>query len=61
MYQIFKKNWDTTRYFILSGFIIIFLLLVTFVYKSDEKIIKKMCFFGGKSKDSVDFFFLKLI
>jgi len=48
MYQIFKKNWDTTKYFILSGFIIIFLLLVTFVYKSDEKIIKK----SESNKDS---------
>ncbi len=41
MYQIFKKNWDTARYFILSGFIIILLLLLTVVYKSDKKIIKK--------------------
>jgi len=48
MYQIFKKNRDTTQYFILSGFIIIFLLLVTFVYKSDEKIIKK----SESNKDS---------
>jgi len=48
MYQIIKKNRDTTQYFILSGFIIIFLLLVTFVYKSDEKIIKK----SESNKDS---------
>ena len=41
MYQIFKKNWDTARYFILSGSIIILLLLLTVVYKSNEKIIKK--------------------
>ena len=40
MYQIIKKNRDTTKYFILSGFIIIFLLLLTVVYKSDEKITK---------------------
>ena len=41
MYQVFRKNWDKTKYLILSGFIITFLLLVTVVYKSDEKIIKK--------------------
>ena len=41
MYQIFKKNWDANKYFVLSGFIIIFLLLLTVVYKSDEKITKK--------------------
>ena len=41
MYQIFKKNRDTARYFILSGFIIFSLLLLTVVYKSDEKVIKK--------------------
>ena len=35
------KNWSTTKYFLLSGLIIIFLLLLTVVYKSDEKIIKK--------------------
>ena len=41
MYQIFKKNWDKSKYFILSGFIITFALLLTVVYKSDEKIIRK--------------------
>ena len=40
MYETIKKNWDKTKYFILSGFIIIFLLLLTVVYKSDEKITK---------------------
>ena len=38
MYRILKKNWDQTKYFFLSGFIVIFLLLLTVVYKSDEKI-----------------------
>ena len=41
MYEIINKNWDKTKYFVLSGLIIIFLLLLTVVYKSDEKIIKK--------------------
>lgn len=41
MYGTFKKSWDKTKYIILSGFIITFLLLLTIVYKSDEKIIKK--------------------
>ena len=57
MYQIFKKNWDTTKYFILSGFIIIFLLLVTLVYKSDEKIIKK----SESNKDSYEVSDLKTL
>ena len=41
MYQNIKKHWGETKYFILSGLIIIFLLLLTVVYKSDEKITKK--------------------
>jgi len=41
MLQVFRKNWDKTKYLILSGLIITFLLLVTIVYKSDEKIIRK--------------------
>jgi len=41
MYQNFKKHWNETKYFIVSGFIVIFLLLLTVVYKSDEKISKK--------------------
>jgi murein DD-endopeptidase MepM/ murein hydrolase activator NlpD len=40
MYNILKSNWDKTKYILLSGFIIIFLLLLTVVYKSDEKITK---------------------
>ncbi|SVB69407.1 uncharacterized protein METZ01_LOCUS222261, partial [marine metagenome] len=31
MYQVLGKNWDKTKYLILSGFIITFLLLVTVV------------------------------
>ena len=41
MYQIIKKSWDKTKYPILSGLALILLLLVTVVYKSDEKITKK--------------------
>ena len=41
MLQVFRKSWDKTKYLVLSGLIITFLLLVTVVYKSDEKIIKK--------------------
>ena len=41
MYQVLKKNWDKSKYLILSGIIITLLLLLTVVYKSDERIIKK--------------------
>ena len=41
MQQIFKKNWDKSKYLILSAIFITFILLITVVYKSDEKIIKK--------------------
>ena len=40
MYEILKRNWDKAKFILLSGFIIIFLLLLTVVYKSDEKITK---------------------
>ncbi len=41
MYENLKKHWDETKFFIVSGIIVIFLLLLTVVYKSDEKISKK--------------------
>ena len=41
MYGVLKKNWDKTKNLVLSGITIAFLLLVTVVYKSDEKITKK--------------------
>ena len=41
MYEILKQNWDKTKYFIIFGFIITFLLLLTVVYKGDDKITKK--------------------
>ena len=41
MYDILKKNWDKTKNLVLSGIAITFLLLLTVVYTSDEKITKK--------------------
>jgi len=41
MYQVFKRNWDKTKYFLLSGLIVVFLLLLAVVYKNDNRIIKK--------------------
>jgi len=41
MYQIFRKNWDKSRYLIISGFVITFLLVLTVIYKSDNEVIKE--------------------
>ena len=41
MYQIIKKNWAKTKHLMLLISLAILLLLLTVVYKSDEKIIKK--------------------
>ena len=41
MNQIFKKSWDRNRYLIVSGLVLIFIFLLTVVYKSDELIVKK--------------------
>ena len=41
MYQIIKKSWDKAKYPLLPGLALMLLLLVTVVYKSDEKITKK--------------------
>ena len=41
MLKILKKNWDKTRNLLLSGLVILSLLLVTVVYKSDDKITKR--------------------
>jgi len=46
MHQVFKKNWDKSKYLILSGIFITSILLLTVVYKSDEKIIKKSITIG---------------
>ena len=41
MLKVLRENWDKTKYLIISSLIIVFLFLLTVVYKSDEKIIKK--------------------
>ena len=41
MYQIIMKNWDKAKLLMLFTISITFLLLLTVVYKSDEKITKK--------------------
>ena len=41
MHQVFKKNWDRSKYLILSTIFIASILLLTVVYKSDEKITRK--------------------
>jgi len=38
MYQILRKNWDRTKYLIISLFFIIFLFLLAVVYKGEEKV-----------------------
>ena len=40
MYETLKKNWEKSKFILLSGCIIFFLLLLTVVYKSDEKVTK---------------------
>jgi len=52
MYDVLKRNWDKTKYLILSGFAVIFLLLVTVVYKSDEKITKRSELISSSNKES---------
>ena len=41
MYQILKQKREKTKYFILFTFIITFALLLTVVFKNDEKIKNK--------------------
>ena len=41
MYQVLMKNWDKWKYLILSSVFIVVILLLTVVYKSDQKIVKK--------------------
>jgi len=41
MYETVKKKWDNSKFFIYSGLIVVAVLLLTVVYKSDEKVIKK--------------------
>ena len=46
MFHVLKKNWDESKYLILSVIFITSILLLTVVYKSDEKIIKKSMTIG---------------
>ena len=46
MYQVLKKSWDKSKYLIFFGIFITSILLLTVVYKSDEKIIKKSMTIG---------------
>ena len=48
MIEIIRKNWNKSKYPILSGFFVSFLLLLSVVYKSDEKINKQTSY----NKDS---------
>ena len=41
MYLALKENWNKAKHLILTGFAIIFLLLLAVVYKNDDKITKK--------------------
>jgi len=41
MNSILKRNWDKTKYLLISLCLIILLLLIASLYRSDEKIIKK--------------------
>ena len=50
MYQIIKKSWDKTKYPLLPGLALMLLLLVTVVYKSDEKITKKSALIKNSTK-----------
>jgi len=52
MYQVLKKNWDKSKYLIFSGIFIASILLLTVVYKSDEKIIKKSMTIGISYENS---------
>jgi len=38
MYEILRKNWDKSKYFLLSGVILVFFLLITVVYKNEDQI-----------------------
>ena len=42
MYQILKKNWDKTKQLVFLGFVITGVLLLTVVYKNDQKVSQKI-------------------
>jgi len=63
MYQILKQNREKTKYFILFTFIITFSLLLTVVFKNDEKIKNKEINVSFQHEDltSIKEFLLTLI
>ena len=63
MYEILKQNLEKTKYFVLFTFIIIFSLLLTVVFKNDEKIKNKEINVSFQHEDltSVKEFLLTLI
>ena len=52
MYQNLRKNWDKTKFVILFFLTATLLLLLTVVYKSDEKITKKSEIISGLNEQS---------
>ena len=52
MYQEIKKNWDKAKLLIVFAITITLLLLLTVVYKSDEKITKKSDLIKGEKEGS---------
>ena len=56
MYQILKKNWDKTKYLLLSGIAISALLLLVVVYQKDDKKVE----YSGPAKNTIETEDLKL-
>ena len=52
MYNVLVKNWDRNKYPIISGFVIVFLVLLTVVYKSNDKVPSKTMHQGTLSNAS---------
>ena len=52
MQEIIKKNWDKSKQIILFTIIVISLLLLTVVYKGNEKVITKSLSIQSKVKES---------
>jgi len=41
MYQIIKENWGRSKFFVVSGLLVVFALLFAVYFKNDNKILKK--------------------
>ena len=52
MYPLIKRNWDKTKPIALFALTAALLLLLTVVYKSDEKITKKSEVINSKKEES---------